>query len=984
MENVDNRPQSLREVQIETRFYDDRRKRADYVFRTDGIDRFVCEAKSPLDSLKPKGAYQAQRYAYNLGVRIATLTNFAKLQIFILGGKPDPNAPWDVWKEWSFTDYIGKASEIWELLSRERVQKNGLEQTIAALPKRAVARAGRQGWLIVRERVQPVDSDFLDYVEAKRVQLAGHLLRDNREQDWNEYDLNEAAQRILNQILFIRISEDRDIDTGHLLEKIVRDWTHAPGSRTPLYPRIVQHFRSLDKTFNGSLFKPHFSDDLVVSDEFLIELIEDLSSEDSPYLFSTLPIEILGSVYERFLGKTLRIKGRRVELEIKPELRKAGGIYYTPRYVVDYIVRGAIQPLIARRAPRELKGLRIVDIACGSGSFLISAFEQICNHHVQWYRDNPQQQDKKNCYKDEQGELRLTTHAKQEVLLNNIFGVDLDTQAVELSIFSLYLKLLEGETKHTLLSQHLIPGLEKEKYLPPLEENIQTGNSLIGEDYYSRNLAFDEDNDRVRYEIKPFDWRKHFSKVYRRGGFDVVVGNPPYRRELNHKELMAEIAECEFGQMHSVARMDLWYYFVHRGLEMLKSGGILSFITNSYWVASTGSRKLIEALKTQTAVEEIFHLEKLKIFDGVSGQHMMFRLRKDGEISKTLIRRASGESDSAENYIRGIANVVEYWKSRDQLFRGASVDLELSSDGVLEKLNIHPPLVTLGEVRQGIAENPAAINKKTNDFYGDKWTVGQGVFSLTDKEVDALDLGEEEQALVVPYHEPRDLGRYFAAQRPSRNLIYSTVDTWPHANDYPKLHAYLRQFSVIMKKRRETASGSNKWWHLHWPRKQSMWESPKIICLQMMDRPSFVYEADRCYVPFSINVFCPSQMTRENPIYITALLNSKVLWKWFYHHAKRRGVALEINGGVLSRVPIRRINFADTGDIAVHDQLVSHASQLHALATRLRQKNSAQTERGLQAQFDVLDSTVDSIVGKLYGLDATDMAAVNEIATVPA
>lgn len=979
MENDANLPQSLRDVQVEKRFYDDKRKRADYVFRTDGIDRLVCEAKGPLEDLRAKGAYQAQRYAYNLGVRVATLTNFTKFQLFILGGKPTPDVPWEAWKEWHYSAYEENAEELWNLFSREHVARNGLEEMIAGLPKRAVARAGRQGWLIDRERVRPVDADFLDYMEGKRVDLANDLLRKNPQQQWNDYDLNEAAQRILNQVLFIRISEDRDIDTGRLLENVLQDWLRAAGHKESAYAVLVKHFRSLDRTFNGSLFKQHFSDELVVSDSLLLHFIEELSKEDSPYLFSTLPIEILGSVYERFLGKTLRIERKRVLLEMKPELRKAGGIYYTPRFVVDYIVDGALSPKLKGKSPIQTASIKVIDISCGSGSFLISAFQRLCDHTLVWYQDHPKQRDKRNCYEDAQGELRLTTHAKQTILLNNIFGVDLDFQAVEITQFSLYLKLLEGETKSSLLSQHLIPGLETEKYLPSLEANIQAGNSLIGEDYYLTNLTSGHSDEYVHYAVKPFEWRSRFADVAKAGGFDIVIGNPPYRRELNHKEAMQEIADGVFGQPYSAPRMDLWYYFFHRGLEMLRPEGTLGFITNAYWTASTGAKHLIKAFRTETNVEEIFHLEKLKVFDGVAGQHMMFRVKKTADRTPTLVRRALGVSTIAENYIRGIVASEDYEKPADAMYRSHNLDLERVDEILLAKISKHTPLGSMGSVRQGIAENPSTINKRVNERFGNKWVIGQGVFVLSAAELSNLKLNDDEKSIVVPYHEPSDLGRYFSATVPAKHLIYSTWETYSSLNQYPQLRDHLKPFAPIMKLRRETLSGSNEWWHLHWPRSASLWESDKVICLQMESRPSFVQSDVSSYVPFSVNVFVASQTTRENLKYVTALLNSRTLWKWFHHNAKRRGIALEINGGVLDRAPIRQIDFNSRKEIAIHDLIVSHVTRLQKLARDQRRHLSASKNLAIASEVEAVDKALDALVEILYGLSEAESKSLADL-----
>jgi hypothetical protein len=280
--------------------------------------------------------------------------------------------------------------------------------------------------------------------------------------------------------LFIRICEDRDIDTGRALELILSEWEQIQVARPSLYSRLVAHFNVLDHSFNGALFKRgHASEKLQVSDEFLVGFIRDLSSEDSPYLFSTLPVEILGSVYEQFIGKVVRVtKTGNVRVELKPEVRDAGGIYYTPSYVVEYIVEQTIGVVLKDRTPKEISSLRFLDPACGSGSFLIRVFEGVCQYHLRWFAQNPKQQHRDLCYRDAQGSLHLTTHLKRQIMLNNVFGIDLDYQAVEVTMLSLYLKILEGETRTTLGQQQgLFP---KETFLPDLSANIKCGNSLIG------------------------------------------------------------------------------------------------------------------------------------------------------------------------------------------------------------------------------------------------------------------------------------------------------------------------------------------------------------------------------------------------------------------------------------------------------------------------------------------------------------------------
>jgi hypothetical protein len=206
IENKRGATQALREVQMESRVQiEGRKKRADYLFRTDGIDRFICEAKKPKEELSRKAAYQAQRYAFNLKLLPAALTNFENLQLFVVGGKPNQEVPWSVCKQWHFSDFLDKTKELWDLFARENVANGSLERFIASLPKRTINGKSRQGWLIAPERARTVDAEFLAYIENKREELARDLVRENPRTKWTSRLLNESIQRILDRILFLRI-----------------------------------------------------------------------------------------------------------------------------------------------------------------------------------------------------------------------------------------------------------------------------------------------------------------------------------------------------------------------------------------------------------------------------------------------------------------------------------------------------------------------------------------------------------------------------------------------------------------------------------------------------------------------------------------------------------------------------------------------------------------------------------------------------------
>lgn len=304
----------------------------------------------------------------------------------------------------------------------------------------------------------------------------------------------------------------------------------------------MELFRAADARYNSGLF--HFSKEkgqaeepdtltpnLALDDKILKDIITHLYYPDSPYEFSVLPADILGSVYERFLGKTIRLTdGHQAKIEEKPEVRKAGGVYYTPSYIVDYIVQNTLCKLLTPAQPislTEAAKLKIADIACGSGSFLIVAYQYLLDWHRDRYAENPEKWSKgksATLYQAKGGEWRLTTAEKKRILLNNIHGVDIDAAAVEVTKLSLLLKVLEGETGEIAQRDFL---KERERILPDLASNIKCGNSLIGPDFYDAP-EMDLLDDEARYRVNVFDWKAAFPEVFKQGGFNCIIGNPPY------------------------------------------------------------------------------------------------------------------------------------------------------------------------------------------------------------------------------------------------------------------------------------------------------------------------------------------------------------------------------------------------------------------------------------------------------------------------
>lgn len=929
----------------------------DYCFRVGGTPKFFVEAKKPSVRLKdnPDPALQLRRYAWSSKLPLSVLSNFDELAIYDcrIAPKQGDKASTGRISYYTFDEYPQKWEEIASRFSKEAVLQGSFDRfAISSKAKRGTAE---------------VDAAFLADIEDWRHELAAGIAI--RNPGLGQREVNFAVQRTIDRIIFLRICEDRGLESYGQLRAL----TEQPG----IYSQLCNLFQLADKRYNSGLFHFHQEKErnetpdtltpaIIIEDARLTPILKKLYYPESPYAFSHVPADILGQVYEQFLGKVIRITpARQVKVEAKPEVQKAGGVYYTPTYIVDYIVKSTVGKLLEGKSPKQITNIRVLDPACGSGSFLIGAYQYLLNWYRDRYMEEGAQKHKNEIVPDSVGNWRLRLSEKKKILTRHIFGVDIDSQAVEVTKLSLLLKVLETETQLKLFH---------ERALPDLGSNIKWGNSII--DFTSPQLRLLGEEDRIR--INPFNWETDgFPEIINEGGFDAVIGNPPYRRELNFKYLMDEIAETPFGAKYRSPRMDLWYYFVHRALDsLLKKKATLSFIVNAYWVAGTGAEKLIRQIRTRAHINEIFFLDSLKVFRNVSGSHMLLQLSNAVNDDPIVVKRVptTAEGD-AEPYVTGKSKILEYKKTAAQLFRNEKIDLEESVDDLLRKLESGVPLDDLGIVRQGIAENPPSVTKKANKAFGGHWTVGDGVFALQMEELAAIAPPLNERVLIKPYYDLCDLGRYWISEKPSLNLIYSTRRTWPAVNDFPRLKDHLAQFRPIMERRRETRAGNIGWWQLHWPRDERLWTSKKIVSVQMATRPCFVFTKGEAFTPFSTNVFLKDSRTREDEAYITGLLNSKALWKWFKHNAKRRG-GLEINGNVLGRAPIHVIDFSNTVEIAKYKEICKMVSFMQSSMQRVALLRTEHERIALQRQIEATDRQIDKLVYELYGLTDEEIAIV--------
>ena len=342
-------------------------KAPDYCFRIGGIRKFFVEAKKPSlnlrDDISP--AFQLRRYAWSAKLPLSILTDFDEFAVYDCRVKPANTDKASTTRVFylTYTEYTQRWNEIVSIFSRESLLK-GLYDKYAQSSK-------------VKKGTAEVDAAFLKEIESWRETLARNLAL--RNPDLTQRELNFAVQMTIDRVVFLRICEDRGIESyGRLM---------ALQNGTQVYKRLFELFQRADERYNSGLFhfrhereRPELPDDttpsLTLDDKPLKEIIKNLYYPDSPYEFSVLPADILGQVYEQFLGKVIRLTlGHRAIVEDKPEVKKAGGIYYTPTYIVQYIVKNTVAKLLEGKNPKQAAKLKILDPACGSGSFLINAYQ---------------------------------------------------------------------------------------------------------------------------------------------------------------------------------------------------------------------------------------------------------------------------------------------------------------------------------------------------------------------------------------------------------------------------------------------------------------------------------------------------------------------------------------------------------------------------------------------------------------------------------
>lgn len=940
-----NLPPSYREVTTEDSVHvEGRSKSPDYAFRIqDGTRLFFVEAKRPYVNISKNSdsSFQLKRYGWNADLPVSILSSFEYFAIYdcTLKPKQDDKPTYARLKIIHYTEYIAEFDYIWDHFSKNAVLAGSLKQ----FTNKKKSKKGSAS----------VDKDFLESLDSWRISLAKNISENN---SLDEDQLNFVVQQIIDRIIFLRIAEDRNVEDYGCLSNALE--------RESIYDSLQSIFLKADEKYNSGLFK-HNSvfEKIEISDQVLKKIISGLYYPKSPYEFSVLPLEILGKAYEQFLGKKITLSsGNNIKIEEKLETRKAGGVYYTPRYIVEYIVKNSIEKLCKDKTPSEVAEIKILDPASGSGSFLICAYEYLLNWHKDYYIKNKSALSKKEQKEKLTPTGELTTKFKGQILLNSIHGIDIDANAVEVTKLSLLLKCMEGETKETIKAQYM---LFHERLLPTLDNNIKCGNSLIDFDIYSKFPDFGKDL-KVKKRINAFNWRSQFKAIIDRGGFDIVIGNPPYVRQ----ELLSDFKDYfEIRYKVFSGTADLYVYFFEKSHLLLRSGGLFGMICSNKFMRSNYGQNLREFLKTKTKILKIIDFGELPVFDGPATFPAIYLTEntevKNQEFVYAPIKRLNFNSLDSE--------VLSIGKTLDS----QSIDGENWALASLEEVTVFKKMKS----------NSAPLGQYPNVKVYRGIITGLNEAFVIDEQTRKLLIENDKKCepLIQPFVFGNDVRKYKIDFK--KKFLILMPSGWTNENSgnakdkwlwlekkYPSIAEHLKPFQKKAEKRWDKGE---YWWELRACDYYSKFKSPKITYPDMAKESRFAFDTTGYYLS-NTAYFIPIDDT-----YLLALLNSKLIFGYFRRHATVLGDA-EKSGRLrwfsqdFLKIPIRIIDFENSEDVKIYNEIKTLAKEIMSL---YKQKEKMELSGKLTSVNDELAFNEDNLnqaIYKLYGLNEAEIKLIDE------
>lgn len=884
----------------------------DFGFYLNGIPIFYLETKKASENIdKPAHMRQSINYAYLKGVTWAVLSDFEGIMVFNAEWEEtDPvktrflNLEWEHYAESQFED-------LW-LLSRPSMQVREIDK-----------QAERYGRKAKKEPVTKLL--FAQLTEWRKELFAEMRAWGNNLWSTDPHAVDNAVQKLLDRLIFLRTVEDRGVE-GPRLKEVLRQ---ADVNKRNPFPDLLNLFREMDSVYNSNLFAESSLDLMEFHDpDLLREIINGLYRAPGGFItydFNAISADVLGAVYEQYLSFKAQDPEARQAVDIsKRTKRKSQGIYYTPQFVVRYIVRQTLGKLLETpdMTPEKAHQLTILDPACGSGSFLIEAFDVL----DRWLAQHGDETDRE-----------FSRRRRLRILQENLYGVDLDDQAVEVTRLNLMLRA----------------ALERGKL--PLLTHIQHGNSLVDDPAVAGENAF--------------KWDERFPVVMDRGGFDVVIGNPPYVRQETLGAAFKDYAQARYQTYAGTA--DLYVYFIERSHHLLKSGGYFGMICSNKFMRANYGLSLRRFLLKQTAIGSIVDFGELPVFQDAATFPVIIATQNQPIENQSFVYAPIKHLDfeSLDDEVEKQSSILD-----ERSLNGATVNWTLAKSDEVAILNkmreVGTPLgeYVNGKIFRGIL---TGYNKA---FVIDRITRNRlvGRDAKSENLIKPFVIGDNVRKYRVRFE-----GRYIILI-PSgwtRAQSKNTSNPWVWFQDnYPAIAEYLAPFAEGAQKRWDKGE---YWWELRPCDYYSEFEKPKIIYPEIGKESRFAFD-DAGYFNNNKAFIIP-----QRDLYLLGVLNSKLAWLFLKRICSvlgdpDLGGRLELRTIHLSRLPICHINLDDPADRTNHDKMVALVEKMLTLKQQeaAAESSLADKRHELAELITYTDRQIDALVYELYGLTPEEIALV--------
>ncbi len=923
------------------------KKNPDYTLRVQGVRKVFVEAKKVAVDIERsvRSAFQARRYGWSANLGITILTNFDKLIVYDCRYKPNSNDEPTVarYRVFYFVDLLINFDEIYELLSFASIASGHLDEYFS----------------LTHPDLTTFDKVFLKQIERWRLQLAGNIIGSNP--DIDEENINMLVQRLLNRIVFLRICEDRDIEKYETLKQ-VRD-----------YAALKAIFVASDRKYNAGLFdfiEDSFSMQINLDTDLLVSIFNELYYPESSYDFSVVDPAILGQIYERYLGSKIVITGPGlVSLVEEPEVAASSGVVPTPKQVVRHIIRETLEPLFENKTLEQIRALKFADICCGSGTFLIALYDYLLEKITLAFLASGTL-DTAFLAQDHTGTYSLTLRVRHEILLNQVYGVDINPYAVEVTKFSLFLKLLENENigSVTHFLQH-----HGRRILPSLDQNIKTGNSLIDDAYFT--FAPEAiDNDDLLYKTKPFNWQAEFPFLTASGGFSAIVGNPPYVRIQNMVKYLS--AEIKFYQHRSAGytvaqsdTFDKYYLFIQRAVQLLQVEGRLGYIVPNKFFIVKGGRALRRFITTDSAISKIIHFGVTQVFPHRStytavlilgrGDTNSFEFKRIKRLAKDLPADGGYEHYGKEKFGEEpwIFLADETQEVFDKLFAAGTVAIKSVAE-------ITVGLQTSADkiyIFQPVSETTNTYRFRKN---GVTYEVEKDICKpcLYDLSFELFDTVNANALMIFPYT-ITDKAEPFSENEFQTN--------------YPLAWQYLNQYREQLSGRSINGSKEPKWYQ--YGRSQSLTKfhaNDKLIWPVLSKEASYVFDQAQLQFTGGGNGPYYSLLSagQYSPLFIMGILAHPLFEAMVKSGASEfRGAYYSHGKQFIEKLPIKAINFDVAADLKLHNDIADAVRKIITAKKNYQEMQNPAKKTILKRKLIFLEAALVNRINQLYNITADDI-----------